>query len=729
MAFELPEPQAGPCLPNPSISRQPIEPRVCSRAFSKGSRVAAALLGDGAIHLQPSRKPFHGSLPPPLPIQPASVSFQSLLRDLEVSHETELAVLHASISELQARLNLADVGNQYLYPPVPILHDHGQPVEPHHKLDRVVYVQPPPTPKAQFRGSTGGDSSAIVAQTMPEQALSGVDNGDFDEETFAVVPCIPVGCEASHVEHCPQSKPAEEVIDIFPLEPGRGIMAAADVTEKRHPSYSPTVCSSLDQENKARNTKRSTRISVAERMSQAHVSEGRLQRLRKGAEVLKNTAAEKGGRLRKRTGPRRTSEVISNMKEDEDRMGHGQRSVGVRDLCRFIVCHGLFDPLCAGMIMVNATVIGISVQSTTDWTKEPPEIGWLETAGHVCNAFFFMELVLRVLALGLRPYFCCEDKAWNIFDFVLVAMSLIDVAILLQGAGSSADWTAQLKILKMLRVVRIFRAFRFFRDLSLMALMIFDSLKSLFWALVLLMIIVYVFAICFTQGAELHLREFMENPTPNYDSIAEYFGNLPKTVYILLQAMLGGVSWGEVTNALKDMPWIFFALFFFYLSFTILAVLNIITGVFVDNAVETAKTQREFLVQKEMELREAYTKEMRQFFMEMDSDGSGSITMAELMEYFDDKRVQSYFQALGLDPEDTERLFELIDEDGSGEVSIDEFLQGCLRLKGLARSIDVHAVLTCCKSLQRHLDPIGHAKMQEQAQTNAALVAGKKNPS
>merc|ERR1712183_535826 len=98
-----------------------------------------------------------------------------------------------------------------------------------------------------------------------------------------------------------------------------------------------------------------------------------------------------------------------------------------------------------------------------------------------------------------------------------------------------------------------------------------------------------------------------------------------------------------------------------YLSFTMLAVMNIITGVFVDNAVETARTQREFLVQKEMEVKEQWLKEMRAIFKEMDSDQSGTVSKTEISDFCDDDRVQYYFTALGLDVADTERLFELLD--------------------------------------------------------------------
>merc|ERR1712228_905693 len=83
----------------------------------------------------------------------------------------------------------------------------------------------------------------------------------------------------------------------------------------------------------------------------------------------------------------------------------------------------------------------------------------------------------------------------------------------------------------------------------------------------------------------------------------------------------------------------------------------------------------------------------RDLFAEMDQDGIGTISLDDVKVYFKDPRVMGFFTALGLDPNDTERLFSLIDDDGSGDVDVNEFLDGCLRLKGQARSIDVYAVM------------------------------------
>mmetsp|Transcript_7776 Transcript_7776/g.17388 ORF Transcript_7776/g.17388 Transcript_7776/m.17388 type:complete len:144 (-) Transcript_7776:391-822(-) len=101
-----------------------------------------------------------------------------------------------------------------------------------------------------------------------------------------------------------------------------------------------------------------------------------------------------------------------------------------------------------------------------------------------------------------------------------------------------------------------------------------------------------------------------------------------------------------------------------------------------------------------MELREKLVAEMRDIFLEMDEDGSGTMTLEELQAGLNDPRVLSYFSALGLELDDTARLFSLIDDDGSGDVSIDEFLDGCLRLKGQAKSIDMHSMIHQMRKLE-----------------------------
>jgi voltage-gated sodium channel len=357
-------------------------------------------------------------------------------------------------------------------------------------------------------------------------------------------------------------------------------------------------------------------------------------------------------------------------------------------LLTYVVVNPSFDLLCAFMIILNSALIGYEIDWRTMSDSEPPHT---DIINYVCAAFFFFELVLRMLVETPRGFFLMsENRSWNTFDFALVAMSFVDILLTDIVSGSVSQG---LRTLKMLRIIRVCRVFRFFAELSQLAMMIVDSIKSLCWALIMLFIVIYVFAILFTHAASDHVRMVSGGPDARQDKIVQHFGSLGTTIYTLFHSMLNGISWYVLTDALMHLHPTMFVLYLFYIAFTMLAVLNIITGVFVDNAVEAARTQREFLVQKEMELKEKWCEEMRNLFLEMDEDCSGAVSLREVAEFFKDERVWSYFQALGIEAHDAERLFSLLDEDGSGDISVDEFLSGCLRLKGSARSIDVYALL------------------------------------
>merc|ERR1712232_146910 len=55
---------------------------------------------------------------------------------------------------------------------------------------------------------------------------------------------------------------------------------------------------------------------------------------------------------------------------------------------------------------------------------------------------------------------------------------------------------------------------------------------------------------------------------------------------------------------------------------------------------------------------------------------------------------------------DARSLFDLLDKDSSGEVDIDEFCEGCLRLKGEAKSFDIHRVNKACTDLKTQIQSL-----------------------
>lgn len=145
----------------------------------------------------------------------------------------------------------------------------------------------------------------------------------------------------------------------------------------------------------------------------------------------------------------------------------------------------------------------------------------------------------------------------------------------------------------------------------------------------------------------------------------------------------------------------------FYIMFTIFSVLNVITGVFVDSAIQTTNSQRDIQIERELELKDSFLKSLKDFFEALDTDGNGAIHLDEIKIMLQDQTLAAYFAVLGFDEVNAHQIFHLLDDDESGEVSIQEFLDGCAKLKGQARSIDVHAIMHQCRALHRDISFVG----------------------
>lgn len=126
-------------------------------------------------------------------------------------------------------------------------------------------------------------------------------------------------------------------------------------------------------------------------------------------------------------------------------------------------------------------------------------------------------------------------------------------------------------------------------------------------------------------------------------------------------------------------------LFVYWLSFmfiTTFGMLNIIVGLFCENAVKEGIAFEKNRALAMDEKRNKMLKELMQVFRKMDSDSSGYLTREEYMEAITkDKVVMDFFEKLELEGEDD--LFDRIDGEGIGRVTFDQFFMGMtLIMKG-----------------------------------------------
>lgn len=279
---------------------------------------------------------------------------------------------------------------------------------------------------------------------------------------------------------------------------------------------------------------------------------------------------------------------------------------------------------------------------------------------------------------------------------MIVLHAIADELIVLVFGGGQKGMNLKsirvLRLLRIVRVVRVIRVIRFFREFRMMVLSILGSMRSLVWVVVLLMLTIYIFAIILTQAAT-GFRADEANPAEEREALEEAYGALTVTMMTLYKAVSGGDDWGGLMDPLTVIHegWSF--LFVFYITFTVFAVLNVVTGVFVSSAMEAAAADRDNVIQEEMSRQNSYVNDIKRMFHEADKDRSGTVSASEFESHLNDNRVKAYFNALELDVTEARGLFRLLDLDESGHVDIDEFVVGCMRLKGQAKSIDVATLM------------------------------------
>merc|ERR1712007_43332 len=157
--------------------------------------------------------------------------------------------------------------------------------------------------------------------------------------------------------------------------------------------------------------------------------------------------------------------------------------------------------------------------------------------------------------------------------------------------------------------------------------------------------------------------------------------------------MGGGEDWGVFLDSLEPLPIEYSILFLTFITFAILSLLNVVTAVFVNTAMQRSQNDRELAVQQEIESKDELTAIVQQVFIELDTNHSGALSLEEFEKHVEDEKIMAYLRTRGIDIGQVRNLFALLDVDQTGDVDMDEFVQGVLRLKGGATSMDL-AVLT-----------------------------------
>jgi len=362
----------------------------------------------------------------------------------------------------------------------------------------------------------------------------------------------------------------------------------------------------------------------------------------------------------------------------------------------FSFVHGrVFTSISSLVIFLNAILIGVhmntEVVNAISGHHDPDEEAMWLGIEISFTLFFSGELFLRALS-ERRLFWTGTERNWNLLDLLLVLSSVADLVLSEASKLPDMTFTRTLRVLRFMRILRIVRVIRFFQSLRLMVYSILNSMAALLWVFCMLFCVMYFFASIFVHGVTEYFKGSSTSPNLS-TALSQDFGSVLDALLSLFGAICGGQDWFEFMMPLLDLDWFYGCTFIAYIFFMIFGVLNVVVGTFVDTAYQASQRDREYVVQCEVDRNKKYMEDIKTFFNEADSDRSGMLTLEEFETHLQQDRVKAYFQALELDISQARALFMLLDSDGSNKIELEEFIGGCMRMKGDAKSIDVNMLL------------------------------------
>lgn len=213
------------------------------------------------------------------------------------------------------------------------------------------------------------------------------------------------------------------------------------------------------------------------------------------------------------------------------------------------------------VILFNALILGLE---TSDVVMSRLG-GLIKVLDLACLSIFVVEILAKLFVQRLRFF----QNGWNLFDFTIVAISLVP------GAQS-------LSVLRALRILRLLRVVSAAPNLRRVVEGFVTALPGMGSVFLLMAMIFYI-------GAVMATKLFG-------DAFPQWFGTLGQSAYSLFQVMtLESWSMGIVRPVMETYPfaWAFFVPFILMTTF---AVVNLLVGLIVNSmqdahqAEENAKT-------------------------------------------------------------------------------------------------------------------------------------------
>eukprot|EP00930_Biecheleria_cincta_P096708 TRINITY_DN88517_c0_g1_i1.p1 TRINITY_DN88517_c0_g1~~TRINITY_DN88517_c0_g1_i1.p1 ORF type:complete len:1368 (+),score=297.23 TRINITY_DN88517_c0_g1_i1:43-4104(+) len=247
------------------------------------------------------------------------------------------------------------------------------------------------------------------------------------------------------------------------------------------------------------------------------------------------------------------------------------------------------DMIFGNLIMANGVMMGLTTEGIVD--EDSFECQVFEI---VCTVLFTIEFLFHwTLNRQDMPSWCralqkLTSDNWTRFDLLCIFSSWLDLVMTygftIQG-GTSA--LAVLRVLRLMRLLRLVRLLKLLKSLWLLVSSMFSSVRVLFWAVFMLLMVSYIFGILFYE-----LSNMGGGLTDEQDKL-EWGGVFQAMLSLVQVATYNGIDVirrrTQGTQGLLFLP-----IFFLYMSSAAMGVLNLIVGVLLTSVLEQGYQDDQF---------------------------------------------------------------------------------------------------------------------------------------
>lgn len=285
----------------------------------------------------------------------------------------------------------------------------------------------------------------------------------------------------------------------------------------------------------------------------------------------------------------------------------------------------------------------------------------------------------------------------NFLWSLLIVLAILDVALALLGLRSCRTW------LMYVRLLRSCRIFILFDVLSRFVVALSGLRHQLSWIFAVIALVTYVCAIflaIYTRGEE--------------DRESDVF-----TSALLLFQVTTMDNWIDPMRPLLANSWAWAIFAVIFIAFTALIMPSLLTAVLAADILKVTAMQDE-QEHRQAELKKlAFTQFLRESFTQADVDGNGMLDEQEFLTLIHEEYVSQKMTELGLDIqyEELRETFCMLDVTESGELSIDQFIDG---LSQMQQNLGIKQVMSLNYSMQKVYNKLKRdIHMDEKATTEA----------